>query len=62
MDIINNIAIEEAMRVIDHKASFDDNVSKVSNYCDVSYQDADAIVKGIIFGKAFIESLKGLEK
>lgn len=62
MDRINNIAIEEAMRVIDHKASFDDNVGKVSNYLDVSYQDAEAIVKGIIFGKAFIESLKGLKK
>jgi hypothetical protein len=62
MDRINNIAIEEAIRVIDHKASFDDNVSKVSNYLDVSYQDAEAIVKGIIFGKAFIECLNGLKK
>lgn len=62
MDRINNIAIEEAMRVIDHKASFDDNVSKVSNYLDVSYQDAEAVVKGIIFGTAFIESLKGMKK
>lgn len=50
------------MRVIDHKASFDDNVSKVSNHLDVSYQDAEAIVKGIIFGKAFIECLNGLKK
>ena len=50
------------MRVIDHKASFDDNVSKVSNHLDVSYQDAEAIVKGIIFGKAFIECIKGLKK
>lgn len=62
MDRINNIAIEEAMRVIDHKASFNDNVSKVSNYLDVSDQDAEAIVKGIIFGKAFVESLKGMKK
>ena len=62
MDRINNIAIAEAMRVIDHKASFDDNVSKVSNHLDVSYQDAEAIVKGIIFGKAFIECLNGLKK
>ena len=62
MDRINNIAIEEAMRVIDHKASFEDNVCIVSNYLDVSYQDAEAIVKGIIFGTAFIESLKGLKK
>ena len=62
MDRINNIAIEEAMRVIDHKASFDDNVSKVSNHLDVSYQDAEAIVKGIIFSKAFIECLNGLKK
>lgn len=62
MDRINNIAIEEAMRVIDHKASFDDNVSKVSNYLDVSNQDAGAIVKGIIFGKAFVESIKGTKK
>lgn len=62
MDRINNIAIEEAMRVIDHKASFEENVSKVSNYLDVSYLDADAIVKGIIFGTAFIECIKGLKK
>jgi hypothetical protein len=62
MNRINNLAIEEAMRVIDHKASFDDNVSKVADYLDVSYQDAEAIVKGIIFGKAFIECLKGLKK
>lgn len=62
MDRINNIAIEESMRVIDHKASFEENVSKVSNYLDVSYQDADAIVKGIIFGKAFIECIKGMKK
>lgn len=62
MDRINNIAIEEAMRVIDHKASFEENVSKVSNYFDVSYLDADAIVKGIIFGTAFIECIKGLKK
>lgn len=62
MDRINNIAIEESMRVIDYKASFEENVSKVSNYLDVSYQDADAIVKGIIFGKAFIECIKGMKK
>lgn len=62
MNRINNIAIEEAMRVIDHKASFDDNVSKVSNCLDVSNQDADAIVKGIIFGKAFSECIKGMKK
>ncbi len=62
MNRINNIAIEEAIRVIDNKASFDDNVSKVSNHLDVSYQDAEAIVKGIIFGKAFIECLNGLKK
>ena len=62
MGRINNIAIEEAMRVIDHKASFYDNASKVADYLDVSYQDAEAIVKGIIFGRAFIESLKGLKK
>lgn len=62
MNRINNIAIEEAMRVIDHKASFDDNISKVSNCLDVSNQDADAIVKGIIFGKAFIECIKGMKK
>lgn len=62
MDRINNIAIEEAMRVIDHKASFEENVSKVSNHLDVSYLDADAIVKGVIFGTAFIECIKGLKK
>lgn len=50
------------MRVIDHKASFDDNVSKVSNYLDVSNQDAGAIVKCIIFGKAFIKCINGMKK
>ena len=62
MDRINNIAIEEAMSVIDHKASFEENVRNVSNHLDVSYLDADAIVKGIIFGTAFIECIKGLKK
>lgn len=62
MDRINNIAIEEAMSVIDHKASFDDNVRNVSNHLDVSYQDAEDVVKGIIFGTAFIECIKGLKK
>lgn len=50
------------MSVIDHKASFEENVRNVSNHLDVSYLDADAIVKGIIFGTAFIECIKGLKK
>lgn len=50
------------MSVIDHKASFDDNVRNVSNHLDVSYQDAEDVVKGIIFGTAFIECIKGLKK
>lgn len=62
MDRINNIAIEEAMSVIDHKASFEENVRNVSNHLDVSYQDAEDVVKGIIFGTAFIECIKGLKK